>query len=120
MGLADCTTKSFFSEVNFDSTAVNIITSNNMERGKLPVVCDSDRHCFEVSVRAAGADMESVRAVRIKNTLHVGECWVSPALLAEIKDSPHITVLEEGVSLIVSEGEEDGSLTPFASTTIFK
>lgn len=111
MGLADVCPKSFFSEVDFSSTSVNIITSNNMERGKLPVVCDTDRHCFEVSARAAGTDLGSVRAVRIQNTLHVGECWVSPALLAEIRDSPHITVLEEGISLITAAD----ALAPFAS-----
>eukprot|EP01052_Picozoa_sp_SAG31_P042518 SAG31_NODE_6776_length_1892_cov_2.448410_3_plen_170_part_00 len=87
---------------------MNIITSNNMERGKLPVVCHNDRHTFEVSCRAAGvmdgalaateeivshqafaahpvlvalffAPVNQVRAVRIQNTLHVGECWSASA-----------------------------------------
>ena len=70
-----------------------------MERGKLPVVCDTDRHCFEVAVRASGASPSTVRAVRIQNTLHVGECWVSEALLEELRNQPHITVVEEGLSL---------------------
>ena len=46
------------------------------ERGKLPVVATTDEHTWEVAVRASGAlsfgTVQDVRAVRIKNTLHVG------------------------------------------------
>ena len=48
-------------------------------------------------------DVEDVRAVRIQNTLHVGECWVSPALLPELATMPHITVLEEGLELLTGK-----------------
>ena len=48
----------------------------SQERGKLPVVATTDEHTWEVAVRASGAlsfgTVQDVRAVRIKNTLHVG------------------------------------------------
>lgn len=38
MGLADVCSARFHSQVDFESTMTNIITSNNMSRGKLPVL----------------------------------------------------------------------------------
>ena len=55
----------------------------SQERGKLPVVATTDEHTWEVAVRASGAlsfgTVQDVRAVRIKNTLHVGtSCLTHP------------------------------------------
>jgi hypothetical protein len=115
MGLADVCSQSFFEQLDFASTSTNIITSNNLERGKLPVVATTDEHTWEVAVRSSGAlsfgATADVRAVRIPNTLHVGECWVSPALLPELAAMPHIKVIEEGIDLFC----EAGKLLPFHS-----
>lgn len=51
MGLADCVPRRFFEAVDFEATATNIITSNNLERGKLPCVCGNDEHTWSVAVR---------------------------------------------------------------------
>lgn len=60
-----------------------------------------------------------MRAVRIQNTLHVAECWVSETILDELRDSSAVTVLEEGLTLMGS-GDSNVSeelLAPFVSTT---
>jgi hypothetical protein len=45
----------------------------------------------------------------VPNTLHVGECWVSPALMPELAGLGHIKVVEEGLNLF----SEAGKLVPF-------
>ena len=113
MGLADVASQAFFEQLDFASTSTNIITSNNLERGKLPVIATTDEHTWEIAVRSSGAlsfgATKDVRAVRIPNTLHVGECWVSPALLPELAGMAHISVVEEGLRLF----DEVGLLMPF-------
>lgn len=109
MGLADCVPKSFFDELDFGATSTNIITSNNLERGKLPVVCGTDAETWGVAVRASGTTIEDVRAIRVANTLTVAECWVSAALIPEVQAMAHIKIVEEGLLLLTAEGH----LTPF-------
>jgi hypothetical protein len=47
-------------------------------------------------VRTCGAsDLSRVRLVRIANTLHLGDLWISEALVDEARANPAITVLGE-------------------------
>jgi hypothetical protein len=55
-------------------------------------------------------DLQQCRACRVVNTLKVGEAWVSPALLAELKDRDDITVEEGGLVAF----DEAGELMPFS------
>ena len=86
MGLADVVTRRFSQKVDYASTYTNIVTSGFLERGKLPVVAESDSHAFDIALRAAGCrDVASARVVRIKNTLQLGSLLVSAAVRDEIK-----------------------------------
>jgi hypothetical protein len=109
MGLADVVPASFAAAVDHAVTRTNVVTSGFLLRGKLPLVADDDRHVWELCRRGAHADVAAVRAARIVDTLHCSELWVSDAVLAELADDPHVSVLERDVPL----HRADGSLTPF-------
>ena len=86
MGLADVITKAFADAIDHEVTRTNIITSGFLLRGKLPLVADDDRHAWELCLRGAGVvDPSAVRAMRIVDTLHCADAWVSDALLPEVR-----------------------------------
>ena len=71
MGLADVVPRRFADSIDHEVTRTNIVTSGFLLRGKLPLVADDDRQAWDLCVRGAGVlDTDSVRAVRIVDTLH--------------------------------------------------
>src|SRR5688500_16586509 len=74
VGLADVVTRRLADKIEFKTTYTNIITSGFLERGKLPVVAETDEHALEIALRAAGCiDAENARVIRIRDTLHLSE-----------------------------------------------
>jgi hypothetical protein len=113
MGLADVITKAFADAIDHEVTRTNIITSGFLLRGKLPLVADDDRHAWELCLRGAGVvDPSSVRAMRIVDTLHCADAWVSDALLADVTNDERVTVVTRGLQL----HDEGGALTPFETS----
>ena len=101
MGLADVVTRRFSQKIDYASTYTNIVTSGFLERGKLPVVAESDSHAFEIALRAAGCrDVAAARVVRIKNTLQLGSLFVSAAVRHEIKGRSDIEIVGEETDLL--------------------
>ncbi len=110
MGLADVVTRTFADAIDHEATRMNVVTSGFLLRGKLPVVADDDRQAWELCLRGAGIlDPASVRAVRIVDTLHCDDAWVSGALLAELAYDPRVAVLARALAL----HGPDGRLTRF-------
>jgi len=86
VGLADIVTRRLFAKIDFKATYANIITSTFLERGKVPLVADTDRQAIDIALRACGSlDPANVRLIRIRDTLHLDELLVSPAVLREIE-----------------------------------
>jgi hypothetical protein len=108
MGLADVTTRRFLGKLDLEVTNTNVATSGFLERGRLPVVADTDEQAVEWALRACGPiPPAELRAARILDSLHLDELYVSPAVLAEIAG---------GVEVIGESGEcfgADGGLRPF-------
>ena len=110
MGLADVVTRRLADAIDHDVTRTNIVTSGFLLRGKLPVVADDDRHTWELCRRGAGAiDPATVRAARIRDTLHCHELWVTDAVWDELAARPDVEALEHGVAL----HDPAGRLRPF-------
>ncbi len=108
VGLADVITRRLFAGIDYESTYANVITSSFLERGKIPVVAETDRHAFEIAFRSCGHVPEGrERIVRILDTLHLEEVYVSAAILDDVKD--RVEVLSSGAELF----DEAGRLTPF-------
>ena len=110
MGLADVVTRRLADAIDHDVTRTNIVTSGFLLRGKLPVVADDDRHAWELCCRGAGVvDSATVRAARIRDTLHCHDLWVTDAVWEELATRPDVEALEHGVAL----HDPAGRLRPF-------
>jgi hypothetical protein len=108
VGLADVITRRLFDKIDRASTYANVITSSFLERGKIPVVADTDRDAFEMAFRSCGyvADGRE-RIVRILDTLHLEELYVSKALRDELLQQPGMELIGENFELF----DDGGNLT---------
>ncbi len=87
IGLADITTKTLVEKINWKDTYENVVTSGFLARGYLPIVAENDRMAVELTMRTCGIPVtEDYRFVRIRDTLHLSEAYVSPALLRELTE----------------------------------
>lgn len=109
VGLADVIPKRLYNKIDFPSTYTNGITSSFYERIKIPVIAETDREAFSIALRGCGYIKKGEeKIVRIKNTLHLDELYVSDTVLEEIKDSGRIEIIERNVELF-----NDTELTMF-------
>ena len=77
-----------------------MLTSRFVERGFLPIVQECDRDVVNTALYTCGhVTAETVRFARIRDTLHLGEMYVSDALLADMSGDERIHVLERGLPL---------------------
>ncbi len=99
IGLADIITKTLFDKINFNAMYANVITTTFLERGKTPIVAADLKQAFDVALRTvAGRPWDQLRVVRIKNTLHLEEMHVSPAIYQEIAE--RVTLLSEAEDIL--------------------
>ena len=107
IGLADVTTRRLLNKIDWDATYMNAVTSGFYEHSMLPVVAETDRQAFEWGIRASHDPHRPKRIVRIKDTLHVSELYVSDAALEEVKD--RVQIIRDAQDLF----DEQGSLIAF-------
>lgn len=95
MGLADITTKTMLSRIDFNKTFANLFPTTYLKRGKTPVFTDTDKQSYELALKTAGnIKPENAKVVIIENTLHLEEFYVSSAVLEDIKNKD-IQILEQ-------------------------
>lgn len=120
IGLADVTTRRLVEKADFEALYLNGITSGigGIMRSVIPIVAPDDRAAIMVAMRCCGRpDTANARAIRIKNTLKIGEIDVSEPLFAEIKDG-----MIDGVKVDPQAGpadlpfNDDRNLLPFAES----
>jgi len=110
VGLADVITRRLFAKIDYTSTYANVITSSFLERGKIPVVAETDREAFAMALRTCGHVPDGrERIVRILDTLHLEDVYVSAPLLSELSGRDSIEALNSGSELFTHNGD----LTPF-------
>ena len=113
MGLADVVPRAFADSIDHEVTRTNIVTSGFLLRGKLPLVADDDRAVWDLCVRGAGViEPADVRAMRIVDTLHCADVWVSEAVWDELSGREGVSLVASGLAL----HGEDGALLPFDGT----
>lgn len=100
VGLADVIPRRLFNKIDFPSTYTNGITSSFYERIKIPVIAETDLEAFNIALRGCGYIKNGEeKVVRIKNTLHLEELYVSDAILEIIKASDKIEILKKDTEL---------------------
>lgn len=80
VGLADFITQRLRDEIDEHKTFINVYTTGEMDRGKIPATLKDDEQVVE-KIRARYGDKGWVL---IPNTLHLDKFWVSEDLVAEV------------------------------------
>ena len=106
MGLADVIHRRLFEKIDFKASYANIITSSFFERGKIPIIADSDSDGISISLRGAGCrDIGAARIARIRSTLDMTELLVSQAVFDEIAENENIEIIGEPDPLLDKAGQ---------------
>ncbi|MHB1684320.1 MAG: nickel pincer cofactor-dependent isomerase, group 22 [Bacilli bacterium] len=94
IGLADITTQRLLQQINFDVMNENIITSSFLHRAMIPIALPDDRRAITAAMRGLwGISPEQARVMRIQNTLHLEDMYVSEALLPELRQLSNIELI---------------------------
>jgi len=97
LGLADVITESCFCSIDRTATAINVLTSGSLNGGRIPVaVAGEEQAILAAAACIGGRAVSDARIVRIRSTLHLEELQVSPTLLAECADFPHLELHDGG------------------------
>jgi hypothetical protein len=96
IGMADITTKRVYEKTDFYSMYANAITNTVLHPTKMPMFLNDDRVAIAAAIKSCNEiDKSRPKVVRIKNTLHLSEIYISEAMLEEARKNPDIEVLEE-------------------------
>ena len=86
-------------------TYANGLTAALPSVARLPVVLDDDRDAILAAVKTCYArDLAQARVVRIKDTLHVGEFFISESLIPEARENPAVELLSSPVEMMFDTG----------------
>lgn len=108
MGLADVTTRRLFDKLDLHATNENTVTSTFLLRGKIPIIAPDDATAYAWALRSCNLGKESPpRVIRIRDTLHLGEIYVSNPVLADLVGRDDIEVVGDAGPAF----EDDGTLT---------
>lgn len=96
VGLADFVTRRLADKIDYRTTYLNCLTAMAPEKGRLPVIGETDKEAIEWAFLTIGiADPQQARVVEIKDTLHLSELYISSSLVPELKDKPGWEVEEK-------------------------
>ncbi len=100
IGLADVITKKLKDKIDFFVTYTNVVTSSFFERGKIPVVAETDQEAMQYALRSCGyIKPGNERIIRLRDTLHLEVLYVSDGILKEIQSKDQIEIIETGKEL---------------------
>lgn len=93
LGAADFTTRKVVNQWDREKTYWNMLTGNFPEGAKIPMYFDTDVEAVEIALRSAKRVGDQFDLVRIKNTMELGEFFVSAGPLEQIKGDPEYEVV---------------------------
>lgn len=106
IGLADFITRELADKIDFASTYENALTSGFNLRAHIPIVAPTLEEACEWAMRICGpVERDTVKIVRIRNTLQIAECYISESILGEVLQLPGISMISEPMPLFNELGE---------------
>ena len=94
MGLAHVIARRLFDKIDLDATNQNTVTSSFLIRGKIPVIAPDDATAYAWALRGCGRmDAGQERVVRVRDTLHLADAWVSQPVLHDLAGRDDIQVV---------------------------
>ena len=110
IGLADFITRHFFDKIDFEITYNNSISCFYPERGKIPVVMENDRAALLAAMKTCrNFDWKNPRIIRIRDTLHLEEMYVTKNIYNEVANNKLIECKIENIDIF----NRSESLIPF-------
>lgn len=104
IGLADIIPEKLYKKINWQATYENVITSRFVERGFTPIVQATDYDVVNTAISTCGfGTVRTLKLMRIKDTLHIDEIYVTDAMLDEIDDKSKITIVQKNIPLVFNE-----------------
>ena len=91
IGNADVTTRKVLEAGSFEETYPNAITSIITEYLRIPAVMDNDKLCLQMCLRTCPDLGEPLKVFWTKDTLHMGEFYVSESMLADVEANPNLS-----------------------------
>jgi hypothetical protein len=102
LGMADITTRKAFEAIEWEKGYANALTSTVVNVVKVPMFLETEELAIKAAIKTCNAfDLDKVRLVRIHNTLHMKEIWISESLLPEAMGREDIEILSEPLNVIV-------------------
>lgn len=93
IGLADIITRRLFEKVDLRATYANVTTTGFFERGKIPLIAETDAEAWQWARQAfRTVAEEDLRVIRIKNTLEMRTMEVSAPIARELLGRDDVTV----------------------------
>lgn len=106
---ADVTTRACLRQVDFGPTWTNLITSGVIEGCKIPMYANNDLEALKLTIACCrNRNPETLRLVRIRNTMALHEIEVSRGLYEAIRDDPEIEPVSDYYTLSF---DKEGNLT---------
>jgi hypothetical protein len=111
IGMADMTTNRLVKAVDWEATAVNVLTSTSLGGAHIPLHYETDRECLERLTPTVGKfDPAEVTFGWIRNSLELARLALSANLREEVKRNPALEI--EGETGFTFDGRGD-LLSPF-------
>lgn len=96
IGVFDATTQRLFNRMNLEITYPNAVTNTVLSMVKIPIIMENDRDAIAVAIKSCNEiDYNNVRIIRIRDTAHLDEIWVSENMLDEVRDNPHLEQISD-------------------------
>ena len=106
LGNADIITEKVFNGLDYESTLMNAMTSMSLRKAFIPIRLPSDEKAIQAAFTTLGPlNPLNIRAVIIKDTLHVQEFWASKALLSDLEAMDTAEIFEKVVLVFDETGE---------------
>lgn len=94
VGMYDATTRRLFQKIDFNKTYTNPIISTAINMARIPIIMDSDHDAIAVCLKTSTEiDIQNPRIIRISDSLHIGEIYVSEAHLEEVRCHPKMEII---------------------------
>lgn len=94
IGLADFITEKVFEQLDYEKMLMNALTSVSLRKAFIPVRMPDERKAIQACFTTLGpVKPQDVRAIIVRDTLHLFEFLVSAALLEEVECIPAAQIL---------------------------
>ena len=100
VGLADFITRQLRDAIDERKTFINVYTTGDMERAKIPATLDNDEELIDAIAKRYGSE----RWMFIPNTLHLEDLYATPDLRDELASHPACRVDDKPVELTFQNG----------------